>query len=66
MYVSLDRCRCILYIYMYILIFTLPYMYTGLNTYKQIALDRASDKGVIVIVQELLKFIPNVNPKVKV
>eukprot|EP00731_Ephydatia_muelleri_P004485 Em0002g661a len=32
----------------------------------QTALDRASDKGVIVIVQELLKFTPNVNTKDKV
>eukprot|EP00731_Ephydatia_muelleri_P004610 Em0002g786a len=37
-----------------------------MNQQDNIALDRASDKGVIVIVQELLKFIPNVNPKVKI
>ena len=48
-------------------------MYTGLNTYKymyikknQTALHRASDKGVIMIVQELLKFTPNVSTKDKV
>ena len=45
-------------------------MYTGLNTYMyikngQIALHRASDKGVILIVQELLKFTQKINTKGK-
>ena len=31
----------------------------------QTALDRASDKGVIVIVQELLKFTPMSTPKTR-